>query len=206
MCLVRNSLDPGNVLGDGCWESLKRAFAIMSTLWLGCILAVMSYFLSRVLAAVWDGAWGDVMDIIVSMLEMALWTVLLAPFLMLVSFGGFVLVPLLGLVMFYMLRSDKDITWLWYVTVLATGVIAMRGMTEESMGYLIDVVAWVIFVLVMVALAVGCWLLKGWQRNAQARHLQEVSAENEVRRLEIEQTYGTKSFGQGNQSDYQDDA
>ena len=198
MCVVRFALDPGNVLGDGCWESVKRAFAIMSTLWMGCILAVTSFYFAEIFGALWGGAWSDVGDIISDMAETVLWTVLLAPFYVFFSIWGFLLLPLFGLVMFYMLRADKDVTWLWFATVAITGTVAMRGMTGDSASYGSEVVAWVLYALAIVALAAGCLLLKGWEKNAQARHLQEVSAENELRRIEIEQTYGTKTFGQGN--------
>ena len=204
---MSESWDPDSAIGDGCLETVKRALAIMSTLWVGCIAAVASYYLSEIAGAIWAGAWSDVSDMILAMFESLLWSVILAPFYLLLSFWGFVLVPLLGLVMFYSLRADREVTWLWFATVVYTGIIALRGLMGESglSSLAFDVIAWVILVLVMASIAALCLFFQGWRRNDQARHLQEVNAENELRRLEIEQTYGTKSFGQGNQTDFLDE-
>ncbi len=61
-----------------------------------------------------------------------------------------------------------------------------------------SIFSWIFFVLLLISLGVGLFFLKGWQQNVQVKHLQEVHAENELRRLKIEQEFGTKSFGQSN--------
>ena len=50
---MRLPLDSGDVLGDGCWEALKRVLALVSTLWVGCIVALISYYFAEVAGAVW---------------------------------------------------------------------------------------------------------------------------------------------------------
>ncbi len=203
---MRLPLDPGDVLGDGCWETLKRVLALVSTLWLGCIAALIAYYFAEVAGAVWAGAWGDLGEIILEMGVTVLWSLLWAPFYLLFSLWGIVLLPLMGVVMLMMFRADKNVTWFWFSAVMGSGVMAMSGFIELPLVYALSAVAWVIFLLVMVSLAAGCWLFHGWQQNSQAAHLQEVMAENELRRLEIEQQYGTTSFGQGNVQEMDDDS
>ncbi|MDG0994401.1 MAG: hypothetical protein P8O22_06685 [Akkermansiaceae bacterium] len=203
---MRFPLDPGDTLGDGCWETLKRVLALVSTLWLGCIAALIAYYFAQVASAVWAGAWGDLGEIILEMGEAVLWSLLWAPFYLLFSLWGIVLLPLMGVVMLMMFRADKNVTWFWFSAVVGSGVMAMNGFIELPLVSALRAVAWVIFLLVMVSLAAGCWLFHGWQQNSQAAHLQEVMAENELRRLEIEQQYGTTSFGQGNVQEMDDDS
>lgn len=203
---MRLPLDPGDTLGDGCWETLKRVLALVSTLWLGCIAALIAYYFAEVAGAVWAGAWGNLGEIILEMGVTVLWSLLWAPFYLLFSLWGIVLLPLIGVVMLMMFRADKNVTWFWFSAVMGSGVMAMSGFIELPLVYALSAVAWVIFLLVMVSLAAGCWLFHGWQQNSQAAHLQEVMAENELRRLEIEQQYGTTSFGQGNVQEMDDDS
>ncbi|MFK7912139.1 MAG: hypothetical protein AB8F34_16300 [Akkermansiaceae bacterium] len=198
-------MDPGDVLGDGCWETVKRVFAMMSTLWVGCISALIALYMAEVVGAIWAGAWSDVGDIILDMGSSVLLAMVWAPLYYLFSFWGLIMIPLLIYVMFMMFRADMEVTKVWFVIVLIAGVIAMNGMIEVPANYALAAVAWVVFLFVMISLAAGCWFLRGWERNSQAQHLQEVSAENELRRIEIEQAYGTKSFGQNNQTDYRED-
>ena len=203
---MRLPLDPSDTLGDGCWETLKRVLALVSTLWLGCIAALIAYYFAEVAGAVWAGAWGDLGEIILEMGVTVLWSLLWAPFYLLFSLWGIVLLPLIGVVMLMMYRADKNVTWFWFSAVMGSGVMAMNGFIELPLVYALSAVAWVIFLLVMVSLAAGCWLFHGWQQNSQAAHLQEVMAENELRRLVIEQQYGTTSFGQGNVQEMDDDS
>lgn len=186
------------MFGDGCWETVKRVFALVTTLWGGCAMALVAFFLAEVVGAVLDGAWGDVGEIIVEMGVAVVWALLWAPFVFLLSVWGLVLVPLLGVVMFLMFRAEREVTWLWYGMVGCVGLLAMGGFEDLPTSYVLTGVRWFIFFLMMVALAVACWFYRGWQRNAHARHLMEVHAENELRRLEMAQRFGTKSFGQGN--------
>lgn len=193
---MRLPLDPGDVLGDGCWETIKRVLSLVSTLWLGCMMVIIARFLGEMAGAAWSGAWGDMGEIILGMMESILWVLLWAPFYFLLSIWGLLFVPLIGLVLFLMFRTEKEVIWVWYVGVILIGVITMAdfvGIPDDGE----DVVAWIGFVLLAFSLAAGCWLFKGWKGNMQALHLQEVSAENEMRRLEMEQKFGTKSFGQG---------
>lgn len=196
-------LDPGDVLGDGCWEAVKRVLVVVSTLWVGAIAALVALFAAQAVELMLSGAWGDLTDLMVEAGRTLIWALLLAPFYFLFSFWGFVLIPLMAVVLYGMCRSDKDVTWVWFASCVIVGVLGMTGVFDLSVG--MQSVAWVVFILLVLSLAAGCWFLAGWRRNEQARHLIEVQAENEQRRLELGEKFGTKSFGQGNRDDFQDE-
>ncbi len=193
---MRMALDPGDVLGEGCWETLKRVLILWSMLCGGCVAALLSLGMARVVDAAWAGAWSEVGKIMFMTGKSMLWAVFLGPFYYVFTLWGIVLVPLLGLTMYLMMRAERDVTWIWVGMVVLTGGIVMGnvvGVPGKAEGAL----AWMFFLFVLVSLGVGVFLLRGWQRNTQARHLQEVMAENEMRREGLKQRYGTSSFGQG---------
>ena len=120
-------LDPGDVFGDGCWEAVKRFLVVASTLWVGAIAAIVALFAVQAAELMWTGAWGDLKDLMVEAGGALLSARLLAPLYFLFSFWGFVLIPLMGVVLYGMFRSGKDVTWVWFSSCVIVGVL---GMTE----------------------------------------------------------------------------
>ena len=201
---MRFSLDPGDVVGDGCWETVKRVLVVASTLWVGAMAAIVAFYAAQAIGLVMSGAWSDLTDLILEAGEAILWGLLLAPIYFLFTFWGLVMIPLMGLVMFHMFRSDKDVTWVWFATSLIVSVVGLMGLLGFGADSSLQVLAWVLLCFLMISLAVGCWLLMGWRRNAQARHLMEVHAENEQRRAELREKFGTTSFGQDHKPTWSD--
>lgn len=193
---VRFSLDPGDVLGDGCWEAIKRVLVVISTLWVGCLAALLAYCFTELVGAVIDGAWSDLGEMIVDMGGMIVWSFLWAPVVIIFSVWGLFLLPLLGLVMYLVFRAERQIIWTWFGIVVVVGCVAMEGLDTLPATYRLTGVLWVSFLLILAVIAVMCWYYQSWQGNVHAQHLMEVHAENEQRRMEMRERFGTKSFGQ----------
>ncbi|NNJ87139.1 MAG: hypothetical protein HKP20_08210 [Akkermansiaceae bacterium] len=187
-------LDPGDVIGHGCWETVQRLLAPVSSIWIGCFCALASMFLAELVDLALSGSWSRVDDLLI---EMA-WALLYAPMAIFLSFWSLLVVPLLGYIFYQMIRSEHDVAWMWLGTTAVCGLMVMISPMLEDTTMVFKVVAWVVFVVLLVSIGVAIFFISGWQQNAQARHVQEVMAENERRRLEIEQQYGTTSFGQDN--------
>jgi len=49
-------MDPGDVLGDGCWETVKRVLVVASTLWVGALAAIVAFFAGEAVGMMWIGA------------------------------------------------------------------------------------------------------------------------------------------------------
>lgn len=191
---MKFALDPGDVIGHGCWETIKRLLAPVSSIWIGSFCALVAMLLAEVVDMAWNGYWGEIDELFINMA----WALLYAPLALFFSGWSLLVVPLLAYVFYQMIRSEQDMSWIWLGTTGVSGFMVMTSGAMEEMNIDYVAFAWGFYVLLMVSLGVGIVFLKGWQQNAQARHLQEVMAENEMRRMEIEQEYGTKSFGQGN--------
>lgn len=192
---MKFALDPGDVIGHGCWETIKRLLAPISSVWVGCFCALVSMFMAELVDMVWNGYGSKVGDLLV---EMA-WAMLYAPLALFLSVWSLLVVPVLAYVFYQMIRGEHDVAWMWLGTTAVSGLMVMTSdFLMEGMEAGFVIFAWVFFVMLLFSLGVGLFFWKGWQQNAQAKHLQEVMAENEIRRLAQEQQYGTKSFGQDN--------
>lgn len=200
---MRVAIDPGDVLGDGCWETVKRVLVVASTLWVGALAAIVAFFAGEAVGMMWIGAWGDLPALMLKAGETTLWAMILAPFYLLTTVWGFVLIPVMGVVMYTMFRTEKDVTWVWYSTCVLVGLVALKGMLLDGSG--IMAVSWAVFIFLQISLGTGCWFLNAWRSNEQARHLMRVFMENEARRAELGKKFGTKTFGQGNLQDFDDE-
>ena len=196
--------DPGEVIGYGCWETIKRVLVMCSTMWVGFFLALFALAVSEIVGAMWLGAWTDIDEMMLEVGQSLLFGLVLAPFYYLFSYWGFVCLPVLAVIFFFMFREDRDVMWFWYATVSLLGLVAILSGIDFSLGYAIDVVTWVAFGLELLSLAAGCWFLSGWNKNRHAQHLMDIHLQNEFRKSEIEKTYGTKSFGQDHHVDSSD--
>lgn len=190
--LMRVPLDPGDIIGHGCWETVKRILTPVFSLWVGSFCGVAGIYLAFAAELAWSGHWGDVGEVLTDLV----WAVIWAPMALLLSVWSLLLVPMMGLVFYCFLRSERDTTWLWLGCVASTGLVIMTSEWTKELGFLATFVAWGIFTLLLVSITALCLFYKGMQRNAQARHLIEITAENEQRRSALEHRYGTKSFGQ----------
>ncbi len=78
---MRFPLDPGDVIGHGCWEAIKRLLAPVSSVWIGCFCALVSMLMAELVDRAWSGYWSRIDDLLIDMA----WALLYAPLALFLS-------------------------------------------------------------------------------------------------------------------------
>ena len=183
-------LDIEDILGAGCLISIGRALSSLSCLWLGSatgIVAVEAGVLSVELLT-GGGMPPDLMDYLVGVLIRCA----LGPLVLILSYTVLLFFPLLLAVYFTMARGDNGSLTKWLVYAGITGFLAVLSLTSQfdldarSIG--LSMAFWLV---AMISLTAGAFFLTAWQRRRMVQHLIGVAAENDQRRRELAEEFGT---------------
>jgi len=171
-------IDFGDVFASGIGWLAKQLILFVASIWLGCTMG------GGALAA---GRLAQVRSFEGELL-------LHSPALLLTIW----IIPnvcFLGAAIYWFVRNETN-------TPLACGILAgvealvcVAGSTGWIYGWLPRSVTWVTCVVLIAMLGTGLWFMRQWQLNRWAMELEELKAENAMRRAELKEQFGTDSAG-----------
>jgi hypothetical protein len=163
--------DPVDVFGAGCWDAISRIFLFVSSIFMGCGIASWALFADNLL----DEPLSPFFAFLVGPLHLfSAWALLAFP----VMICGW----------FVMIRSEENLAPRWAGFAVVMGLFCMLGQSR-SIG--IPWISWPVWILLSAMLCTATWFFMQWQRNRWIQEMAELKAENEQRRLEIQEKFGT---------------
>lgn len=183
-------LDIEDILGTGCIASIGRALTSLSCLWLGAATGIVAVSFGSLGAELLQGGGlpVDLMDFLMGVCADCAF----GPLVLFRSYTFFFFFPLVLAVYFVFARGDNGTLTKWVVYAAITGALALLSFEFLFDGNLLALLlSAALWIALIASLATGAFLLTGWQRRHMAMHLLGVAAENDQRRQEISETFGT---------------
>jgi hypothetical protein len=171
-------IDFGDVFASGLGWLLKQLFLFVASIWLGCTMGGASLLAGRLA----DGRGFDTDLLLYSpALLLTLWIIPNVCFL--------------GASIYWFVRNETN-------TPLACGILAgvealvcVAGKSGRLHGWLSTSAAWLTCAVLIAMMGTGLWFFRQWQINRWAIELEELKAENAMRRVRLKEEFGTESAG-----------
>ncbi|MCW1887758.1 hypothetical protein OKA04_23675 [Luteolibacter flavescens] len=171
-------IDFGDVFASGVGWLLKQLFLFVASIWLGCTMGAPALNAANLADG---GRFNGGMLLGSPMLLLTMWIIPNIFFL--------------GAAVYWFVRNESN-------TIVACGILAgveslvvVAGHVKDIDGWLPLSAAWATWIMLTGMLATGLWFLHQWQMNRWAIQIQELKAENAMRRVELKEKFGTDSAG-----------
>lgn len=171
-------IDFGDVFASGIGWLVKQLLLFLASIWLGCTMGAAALLAGR-LADGWsfDG-------------ELLLYSPVLLLTIWIIPNACF-----LGASMYWFVRNETNTPLACGILAGVEALICVAGKTGRIHGWLPLSVTWVTCVMLIAMLATGLWFFRQWQLNRWAIQLEELKAENAMRRAQLKEQFGTHSAG-----------
>lgn len=161
--------DPVDVVGAGCWDMLSRLFLFITAIFIGCGI----------------GSWSLHVHEMFSSPEEPLLMFLIGP-IHLLSSWAVISLPLLLAFLGIFVRTEKELAPRWAGLAISMAIFCLCGYFKEAHW-----IAWPLCLLLCAMLATATWFFMQWSRNRWIQEMAELKAENQQRRLELQEKFGT---------------
>lgn len=172
-------MDIEEMVGAGCWDSIKRVGGGFACLWLGAATGFLAMIGASMIQLAVDGSLGVIP--VSYLLNELLWGLLAGPLLLFGSGWLILLAPLVLIVFFYYVRGEGG-QRLWVGLAAVVGLLVVLGYTDWDDGLLWSGLAFALWLGSAGSLGLLAFLLAAWQRRRAEQHLLSVAVENEARR------------------------
>ena len=176
-------IDFGDVFGSGFGLVVRQIFLFIVAVWKGCGIAAASFIAGSAVA----GSRIDAEDFGI---------VLVSPLLL---FSGWLLPNLVFLAITgcrLTVYSESTGLRTWGTLVGAEALFSMAVVTRElDREWPAIATAWACCLVLIAMACTALWFLHQWQINRWAGELAMLQAENEMRRAEMKEEFGTESAG-----------
>ena len=162
--------DPVDVVGAGCWDAITRVFLFVTAVFIGCGIASWAINVRSLL----DEISAPIMYFLIGPVYLlSVWAIIGFPVLI----GG----------CFMMVRTEATLAPRWTGLAIALGLLCMCGYGHADKAWL----SWPLWIVLNAMYATATWFFIQWSRNRWIQEMAELKAENEQRRLEIQEKFGT---------------
>ncbi|MCW1924897.1 hypothetical protein OKA05_20205 [Luteolibacter arcticus] len=171
-------IDFGDVFASGIGWLLKQLFLFVASIWLGCSMGA-----AALLAAGLVKGWSFDAGLLIG-----------SPVLLLTSW----LIPnvcFLGAAIYWFVRNETNTPLACGILAGVEALVSVAGQAGEINGWLPLTVAWVTCLVLIAMMGTGLWFLGQWQINRWALEIEELKAENAMRRAQLKEDFGTDSAG-----------
>jgi hypothetical protein len=172
------NIDFGDVFASGIGWLVKQILLFVASIWLGCTMGAAA-ILAGELTRGWDFD-GELL-LHSPLLLLTIWIIPNVCFLG-ASIYGFV-------------RNETNTPLACGILAAVEAVVCLAGKTTWLRGWLPLSVAWVTCVVLIAMMVTGLWFFRQWQLNRWAIELEELKAENAMRRVQLKEQFGTDSAG-----------
>lgn len=163
--------DPVDVVGAGCGVAIARVFRLFATIFMGCGIASWSIHTTRMFGEPWEPF---VYFISGPVHLLSIWICFSLPTL------------IEGIIM--IVRSDEPVGLRDVVFATILGLWCMLGYRSEMKS---PALSWTLWIILSAMLATATWFWSQWSRNRWMQEIAELKAENDLRRQELQEKFGT---------------
>lgn len=170
--------DFGDVFASGIGWLMKQIALFVASIWLGCTMGGAAILAGRL-----TRGWGFDSELL-----------LYSPLLLLTIW----IIPnvcFLGASMYWFVRNETNTPLACGIIAGVEAVVCLAGQAGRLRGWLPQSVAWVTCLALIAMMATGFWFFRQWQINRWAIELEELKAENAMRRVQLKEQFGTDSAG-----------
>ena len=165
--------DPVDVIGAGCWETLLRFFLFVSAVMVGCGIGSWSLHAGHM----FDEPWSPILYFLVGPLHLFSYTI-------------FISFPLGVAGLFVLFRSEEPLAPRWAALASSLGFLVVLGYFKDIEHHWLT---WPLWFLMTSMLCTATWFWMKWSRNRWAQELLDIKVENQERRNELHEKFGTVS-------------
>ncbi len=167
--------DPVDIFGEGIGYVITRAFAYLGCLWMGSVIGLISVLQLEMFSDI-DELFYLILFAPVSLIN------LLLPFTLTIM-----------IVAIFLFKSDRS---LMKIMPIFTALLSLMVMLRETRGDPVEkTIQWTIWLGFMGTLFGVFWYFRKVEETKYAMELEELYRENEQRRQELQEKFGTASFG-----------
>lgn len=163
--------DPVDVIGAGCFDTIRRIFLFGTSVIVGCGIGSWSLHAGHM----FDNPWEPILFFLAGPIH-------------LLSASAFVSFPLLIAGLFIMIRSEEDLAPRWAGLVSSLGLLVVLGYFKQIDSHWLT---WPLWLLMTAMLCTATWFWMKWSRNRWVQEILELKEENQQRRHEIHEKFGT---------------
>ena len=170
--------DFGDVFASGIGWLMKQIALFVASIWLGCTMGG-----AAILAGGLTRGWSFDSELLLysPMLLLTIWIIPNVCFL--------------GASMYWFVRNETNTSLACGIIAGVEAVVCLAGKATWLRGWLPQSVAWVTCLALIGMMATGLWFLGQWRINRWALELEELKAENAMRRVQLKEEFGTDSAG-----------
>jgi len=176
-------IDFGDVFASGIGLLVKQLVLFILAAWLGCSLAAAAYLAGKTVedrAFPWDST-----GLLLGSPVLLLTVWLLPNIVFLAAFG-----------IRTVIYSDSAGYRTWITLIAGEALFSMAMVTHEFRREWAPLTtAWLTCLLLIGMMGTALWFLRQWHMNRWAIELEELKAENAMRRVQLKEKFGTDSAG-----------
>lgn len=168
------NFDPVDIFGEGIGHVVTRALAYLGCLWMGSVMSLISVLQLKIFSDI-DEVFYLILFAPVSLIN------LLLPFTLTIM-----------IVAIFWFKSDRS---LMKIMPVFSALLSLMVMFRETTGDLVEkTIQWTIWLGFMGTLFGVFWYFRKVEETKYAMELEELYRENEQRRHELQEKFGTASF------------